>query len=129
MSGIEAIGLVLAIYPVVIDGLKLYKAAASGQGIGILIDDLISEELRYNQFLGHLFGEDFVESEQRRVKGGTALCSSTTPRQHANLERRLGKRKADLVFSTLEDMKHVLDSLQRDIGKAASVNELVRRYP
>jgi hypothetical protein len=125
MSGYEVIGVVLAVYPVVIDGIKLCKAVASGQGIAELVDDLKNEEIRYTEFLGCLFGIDFVKEEQARLSAGKTPAPNPTPRQQTNLERRLGKTKTDLIFSTLERMNRVLESMRADIEKAR-VKGLVR---
>jgi len=125
MSGYEVIGVVLAVYPVVTDGIKLWKAVASGQGIAELNDDLKNEEIRYKESLGRLFEIDVVKEEQTRLLAGKTPAPNPTPRQQTNLERRLGKTKTDLIFSTLECMNGVLESMRADIGKAR-VKGLVR---
>jgi hypothetical protein len=126
MSGIEVVGILLAFYPVVIDGLKLCKAVSSGQGIALLCDDLKNEEIRYTEFLGLLFGQDVVREEQKRLKDNRSPTSKLNPCQQLNLERRLGKAKAELVFSTLSNMQEVLQLMSQDIEKAKSGSSLVR---
>jgi hypothetical protein len=126
MSGIEVVGILLAFYPVVIDGLKLCKAVSSGQGITLLCDDLKNEELRYTEFLGLLFGQDVVREEQKRLKDNMLPALKQYPRQQLNLERRLGKAKAELVISTLRNMHEVLQLMSQDIDKAKSGSSLVR---
>jgi len=115
----------LGVYPVVIDGLKLCKAVASGQGIRLLVDDLKDEEIRYTESLGHLFGTDFVNELQARQRDAKTPISYPTPRQQTNLEQRLGRSRAELICSTLEGMKNVLEAMQRDIEKASAGKGLV----
>jgi len=132
MTGIEVVGILLAFYPVVIDGLKLCKAVSSGQGIALLCDDLENERIRYIEFLGLLFGQDAVREEQERLKDNILPISRPNPRQQRqqrNLERRLGQAKAELVFSTLRNMHEVLQLMSQDIEKAKSGSSLVSCDP
>jgi hypothetical protein len=129
MSGFEVISVVLGVYPIVIDGLRTCKAAKSGKGLGLLVNDLRNEEIRYTEFLGQLLGMDLAYDEKARLTDGTIRVSNLTSRQQTNLERRLGKAKAELICSTLEGMKEVLERMQQDIEKARASNSLVRRNP
>ncbi|CZR52362.1 uncharacterized protein PAC_02239 [Phialocephala subalpina] len=127
MTGFEVIGVLLGVYPVVIDGLKLCKAVASGQGIRLLVDDLKDEEIRYTESLGHLFGTEFVNELQARQRDAKTPISYPTPRQQTNLEQRLGRSRTELICSTLEGMKNVLESMQRDIEKARAGEGLFKK--
>lgn len=82
------------------------------------------EEIRYTESLGHLFGIDFVNFLAHQGDAKTPISYSTT-RQQVNLERRLGKPRAELIYSTLEGMKGELESMKRDIEKASAGHSLV----
>lgn len=129
MSGFEVIGVLLGVYPLVADGLKTCKALKSGQGISRLENDLNNEIDRYITFLGCILGVEFAIEARNSLDDGKSL--NLSPAQRAklqNLPQRLGKTKAGVICSTLNDSKNLLESMQDQISKALKDGGLVRKY-
>lgn len=54
MSGIEIAGVVLALFPILVDGVHAYKQLRSGQPLQYLIKDLLAEQIIFRSWIGHL---------------------------------------------------------------------------
>lgn len=118
MSGFEVVGLVLAIYPLVINGIQFYKACKSGQGWGLLLQEYKTEQIIYTEFVYHLLASDISEADLRQ------LTTRKKPNQglwrdkklNDGLQERLGKDKSEVVISTLEEMDKLLISITKRFG-------------
>ena len=117
MSGFEAIGLALSIWPIVVNVLESYKLAVSGQpgqGWDLIYNEFRIEEAIYVDCVEHLLQGCVTEAEL------TQLCSRGKPNQFIwketlmdpkvrnSLERRLGPKKTPIVLETLQEIdRHV----------------------
>lgn len=113
MSGFEAIGLILAVWPLVVNGLQLYKAAKNGQGWDLLCDEFRVEEFLYIDCVRHLLAADVSEGDllqlTSRDKPNQHLWND--PVLHKSLEKRLGRERTTMVLKTLQEMDTILSSL------------------
>jgi hypothetical protein len=119
MSGFEVCGIVFGVYPLLLDGLRLYQAVASGTEIASLITDVEHEQIRYNDFLGRLFGVENLGNDEG------VFLSSLTHDQKTDLGRRLSEKKAKSICETVEEMNSILKSMERDVDGARAGNGLV----
>jgi hypothetical protein len=113
MSGFEAIGLVLGVWPLVINGLQLYKAAKNGQGWDPLCDEFRVEELIYIDCVRHLLAADVSEGDllQLTTRDKPSKHLWKDPALQKSLEKRLGPERTTIVLKTLPEMKTILSSL------------------
>ena len=113
MSGFEAIGLILGFWPLIVNGLQVYKAAKNGQGWDLLCDEFRVEEFIYIDCVRHLLAADVSESNLLQ------LTTREKPNQHLwkdqalhrCLEKRLGPERTPMVLKTLQEMDTILSSL------------------
>ena len=54
MSGFEIAGIVLALFPIIVDGVRTYKHLTSGQSLEYLIKDILAEQIIFRSWIGHL---------------------------------------------------------------------------
>ncbi|ERF71223.1 hypothetical protein EPUS_08141 [Endocarpon pusillum Z07020] len=54
MSGFEVAGVVLALFPIIVDGVRTYKHLTSGQSLEYLIKDILAEQIIFRSWMGHL---------------------------------------------------------------------------
>ena len=126
MSGFEAVGLALSIWPVVINLLDAYKQAVSGQGWDLIYTEFKVEEVIYVDCVEHLLQGSVTEAELAQ------LCSRERPNQflweeklrdsrvRKSLERRLGPRITPMALQTLQRIDEHLATLCEKIEKADS---------
>src|SRR5271156_2699676 len=118
MSGFEVIGVVLGVWPVVLNGLALYKATKDGRGYGLLLNELRTEEIVYREFVQHLLQADVPEADlvqlTDRKRSNVGLWKDQA--LHFSLERRLGHEKSKIVLETLAEMDKLLASLGEKLG-------------
>lgn len=126
MSGIEAVGLALSIWPVLINVLEAYKLAVDGQGWDLVCTEFKTERVIYVEWVEHLLQGSVTESELAQ------LCSFEKPNQflwkeklndprvRSSLERRLGPRKAPIVLETLKGMDEQVATLYQKIDTTES---------
>jgi hypothetical protein len=127
MSGFEVIGEVLAVWPVVVNALSLYKATKDGRAYGLLLNELRTEEQVYSEFVRLLLQADVPEADL------VQLTDSKRPNLglwkdralHFSIERRLGQEKSKLVTETLLEMDKLLVSLSEKLGGSEDVSSLL----
>lgn len=54
MSGFEVVGVVLALFPIIVDGVRTYKHLTSGQSLEYLIKDILAEKIIFRSWIEHL---------------------------------------------------------------------------
>ena len=119
MSGFEVIGVVLGVWPLVVNTLQLYKSAKNGQGWEVLLDEVKTEETIYIDCVRLLLASDTSEADLMQ------LTSWEKPNQHLwkdpslqrSLQKRLGKEKSTLVLKTLGQMDALLTTMSEEINK------------
>lgn len=115
MSGFEVIGVVLSVYPIIINLLDIYKETQANKLAISLERRLRVEETIYTDVLGHLArfaasGDDVVEG---RIPKDEFWDDAVI---QANLSKRLGPQKARLALDTLHDIKQLLDEIQTEVS-------------
>ena len=118
MSGFEVIGVVLGVWPVVLNGLALYKATKDGRAHSLLLNELKTEEIVYREFVQHLLQANVPEADlvqlTDRKRSNVGLWKDQA--LHFRLERRLGEEKSRIVRETLAEMDKLLASLGEKLG-------------
>jgi len=120
MSGFEAVGLALSIWPLVVNALDAYKLAVSGEGWDIVYFQFRTDEVIYVECVSHLLQGSVSERDLAQ------LCSRDRPNQplwkeklsdptvRNSLERRLGP-KTPFVLEMLQGIDDHLDTVYRKI--------------
>jgi hypothetical protein len=121
MSGFEVIGVVLGVWPLVMNGVALYKATRDGRAADLLRTQLDTEEFIFRQFVHDLISSDVPEADlvqlSDRNRPNTGLWKDRG--LHSKLETRLGPERSGIVLSSLVEMDKLLTSLR---DKFASLN-------
>jgi hypothetical protein len=120
MSGFEAIGIVLGVYPIVLDAYRAYTATKSRQGMESLIRKLRIEEIIFDGWVSRLLSPDVSEAELVYLK----RTNSTDPRgigfwqdldMQSNLKSRLGFERAHQILSIVKEIGQLLESMKEDV--------------
>jgi hypothetical protein len=124
MSGVEAVGLALNIWPVVVNFLEAYKLAVSGQGWDKVYQEFKTERVIYVDCVQHLLQGSVSEADLSQ------LCSFEKPNQplwdeklkdpnlRNSLQRLLGSNKTPIVLETLRGIDEHLATLCQKIETA-----------
>ena len=114
MSGFEVIGVVLGVWPLLINAVALYKATKDGRRAERLRTQLDTEEFIFRQFVHDLLSSDVAEADlmqlSDRNRPNTGLWSDRG--LHSKLETRLGPIRSTIVLSSLVEMDKLLTSLR-----------------
>lgn len=118
MSGFEVVGVILAVWPLVINGIQLYKSCKAGQGWSLLLTEFKTEGIIYTEFVCHLLAADVSEADLRQLTARNKPNQGLWKDKKLNngLKERLGVDKSEVVISTLEEMDKLLTSLTRRFG-------------
>lgn len=119
MSGFEVIGVVLGVYPIVLNACQLYRAARSGDGIEKLIRRLDIERFLFEDFVSRLLGPDVEESQLLRLKTSRDLSCWKENDLQTKLEQRHGFVKTKHIIAVITDLNDLLLSIQRDLPGVA----------
>src|SRR5271168_547659 len=130
MSGFEVIGVLLGVWPVVLNGLTMYKATKDGRGYGLLLNELRVEEIVYREFVQYLLQADVPEADlvQLTDKKRPNVGLWNDRKLHFSLERRLGPEKSRIVRETLAEMDKLLVSLGEKLGGTDDVRFSLKSY-
>lgn len=114
MSGFEAIGVVLAVWPLVVNGIQVYKLARSGQGWDLLYDQFVTEQVIYQECVLHLLAPELSESDLAQLIQGDKPNGPLLkdPAVTRGLEGRLGQQKSQIVLKTIQSMDSLLQLLK-----------------
>ncbi|KAH8596650.1 hypothetical protein B0O99DRAFT_685645 [Bisporella sp. PMI_857] len=132
MSGLEAIGLVLGLYPVLLKACQIYKAAKSGTGIDKVIQRLQTERLVYKGFVNNLLLPDVNERQ-------LALLVTSTSAQVVHcwnnedifqrVKARHGFETTKQILSIIKDLGELLQSIEKELpGVARSFEKQQSRF-
>ncbi|RFU32311.1 hypothetical protein B7463_g4031, partial [Scytalidium lignicola] len=123
MSGFEAIGLVLAVWPLVVNGFALYKTAKGGLGMELLVNRVKMEEAIYEDFVCHLLAADVSEAEliQLSDKEKPDLLMWKNETLHVKLRERLGEKKSQIVLTTCREMNRILTDLRSQLDVDSNI--------
>lgn len=118
MSGFEVIGVLLAVYPVVVTACNAYKAASTGDGYEKLIRRLNMEAFLFDDFVSRLLGPDIGESQLLRLKSSSDPGFWKENNVQGKLEQRHGALRTQHILSLINDSNTLLRSIQRDLPGA-----------
>ena len=130
MSGFEVIGVILGVYPLIVNALEVYKATKAGKQALSLARNLKTEEIIFGEFVYHLLAPNVSEADLVRLKDPTSpdldLWKNIT--LQANLRDRLGSEKAGVVVEALQEINELLRSLQDELSPTKSDHGVVRYF-
>jgi hypothetical protein len=114
MSGFEIIGVVLAVWPVVMNAISLYKATKGGRGVESLRIQLDTEAFIFRQFVSNLLSSDVAEADLIQISASNGPNTSFWRDKglHSKLETRLGPDGTRVVQSNLEEISRLLTGLR-----------------
>ena len=118
MSGFEIVGLLLGLYPIVIQAVNVYKATKSGRAAVSMFRKLKTEEVIYRQFVQKLLAPNVQDDDPyqlylNQVPSNLDPWKSVTLNQKLRL--RLGSDRADLILQILEDIDVLLKDLNTEL--------------
>ncbi len=123
-SGIEVVGIVLALYPIVVDAWQAYKAAKSGIEVAQLIQRLETEQIVFDEFVDRLVGSSISKTErasfntqnprQRGERGEVVGCWQNQELQ-ADLKTRLGYSKMRNILDIIANIHKLLDTMRTEL--------------
>ncbi|MCJ1393441.1 hypothetical protein MMC18_006316 [Xylographa bjoerkii] len=132
MSGFEIVGVILGVYPIIVDALALYKATKAGNRAASLSRNLKTESIIFGEFVYHLLAPNVSLDELTRLKDPKSpdleLWKDAT--LHAHLKDRLGSEKAEVVVEILQEIHALLRSLELELSAVPTEHtiELLRKY-
>ncbi|MCJ1405771.1 hypothetical protein MMC11_009001 [Xylographa trunciseda] len=132
MSGFEVVGVILGVYPVIVDALALYKATKAGKGAASLSRNLRTESIIFGEFVYNLLAPNVCPDELTRLKDPRSadleLWKDAT--LHAHFKDRLGSEKAEVVVEILQEIHALLRSLELELSAVPTEHtiELLRKF-
>lgn len=125
-GGIEVVGIVLALYPIVIDAWQAYKAAKTGVDVLPLITRFRTEHIIFEEFVGHLLGSSISEKEKAqliktspRQRGGNEEAGGScwqNPEVQADLKMRLGYSKMRNILAIIAHIHSLLEIMYTELS-------------
>ncbi|TDZ25528.1 hypothetical protein Cob_v001986 [Colletotrichum orbiculare MAFF 240422] len=114
MSGIEAVGLVFGLWPIVASLVKGYRATKGGEEWAVFSNDLRIQETVYRGCVRRLFqdNEEFADEGQDL---DFSSWKSSARRQH--LTKRIGADNFAALESVLDRIERLLKGLEKDLVK------------
>ena len=128
MSGFEIIGVILGVYPLIVDALALYKATKAGKGAAALTRNLKTESIIFGEFVYNLLAPNVSLDELTRLKDPRSpdleLWKDAT--LHAHFKDRLGPKKAGVVVEILREIHALLKSLELELSVVPTEHSIVK---
>ncbi|OHE93062.1 hypothetical protein CORC01_11619 [Colletotrichum orchidophilum] len=119
MSGIEAVGLVLGLWPIIESLVKGYKAAKEGDDRGLFLLQIEVQETIYKGCVRQLVqehGESTIENDDANVEAKQSDPSPwQTPSFRRKLRSRLGPTDFELMESVLKHIERSMISLRNQL--------------
>ena len=106
MSGFEVVGVVLALFPIVVDVVRTYRVVDSGQPLEHLIKEICTEEMIFRGWVAQLLiktGCDALVKEMMDPKSAKHR-KWQDPSLRAAVQQVLGFATADFLLSTFSDI-------------------------
>lgn len=117
MSEFGVIGVILGLWPVILNDISLYKAGKGSRPVVSLLNELKTEEIVFRESIHGFLSpdvtkEDLVQLSDRK-KPNTGFWDDAA--LHSKFERRLGPDKSKLVLTTLIEIEKTLASLREKL--------------
>lgn len=118
MSGFEVIGVVLGVWPLVVNALMLYKAVKNSAW-DLLLQELQTEKIIYVEFVRHLLTPDLLDGDSLEfIDQKTENFAGWEDKElHSRLAERLGVEKSTLVLTTVQEMEKLLGDLNESLTR------------
>jgi hypothetical protein len=118
MAGFEITGLLLGLYPIVIDAVNLYKATKTGRAAASLIRKLKTESMIYSQFVRKLLAPNVPDEEIDRFlkQEPPDLNRWQAVMLDQKLRCRLGPETANLILEILREIEMLLKDLKTELS-------------
>ncbi|KAE9378877.1 hypothetical protein N431DRAFT_478013 [Stipitochalara longipes BDJ] len=131
MSGFEVVGLLLGLYPLVVDAVNVYKATKTGRAATSLIRKLRVEEVVYHQFVYKLLapnvpGTDIYRLYLNQELPDVGLWQEVALNQ--KLRIRLGAEKADIILDILREIESLLRDLNTYLSSISRGMEVLDKF-
>lgn len=121
MSGIEAVGLVLGLWPIMINLVDAYKAGKSGSSLTMLRMNIMVQEKIFKQSIQKLLQGDEKLSDKDKVgliRSNTNFAAIwTDPEFVDRLERRLDDETLAILKYKSVEISKILTTLRKKIEK------------
>ncbi len=121
MSGFEVIGVILGVYPVLVNAYQAFTAAKSDKGVESLYRKLKTEQVIYNHFVYNLLRPNVSEPQLLRLQTTSDAQYLDCWRDadlEASLKERLGWQRAQHIISIVKDVGQLLQSMEKDLPGA-----------
>ncbi|KAH8746033.1 hypothetical protein BGZ57DRAFT_936044 [Hyaloscypha finlandica] len=131
MSGFEVVGLLLGLYPIVVDAVNVYKATKTGRAATSLIRKLKIEEVIYHQFVYKLLASNVQGDDMYRLdlnKEPPDLSRWQAVALNQKLRIRLPSETADLVLEILREMETLLKDLNAELSSISRGMEILDKF-
>jgi hypothetical protein len=112
MSGFEVVGVLLALFPIVVDTVRGYKHAKSGEPLEYLIKDVIAEQILFRSWIGHLLMPTVPPQAVKALLGPKSQKLWEDPGLRAAVERSFGAATTSYLLMTILDIHHELDEIK-----------------
>lgn len=124
-GGIEIVGVVLALYPLIIDAWQAFKATTKEAEVRHMITRLATEQIVFNALVDQLVGDTVSKAERanldnasprhRGQHGEHANDHWQKPELQANLKRTLGYSKMQNILAIVANIYQILKSMSIEL--------------
>ncbi|KAH6711845.1 hypothetical protein BKA61DRAFT_611681 [Leptodontidium sp. MPI-SDFR-AT-0119] len=135
-GGIEIVGVVLALYPLIIDAWQAFKATTKEAEVRHMITRLATEQIVFNALVDQLVGDTVSKAERanldnasprhRGQHGEHANDHWQKPELQANLKRTLGYSKMQNILAIVANIYQILKSMSIELRPS---RPLLKRRP
>ena len=125
-GGIETVGIVLSLYPILNDAWRAHKAAKTGVEVGQLMRRFETEQIVFREFIDHLVGSSVSENEktqlletnprQRGERGEEEGSCWQNSELQSELKTRLGHHKLQNILDIVASMHMLLERMQSELS-------------
>jgi hypothetical protein len=123
MSGLEIVGVVLGLYPIVKSAVEAYREAKSGLAVRSLARQLNTQATIYEQFVRRLVSPNLTDSQVKRLllsdSTGVATVAWQEDSLHKTVRVRLGDGTCDLILEHLKECDKLLRTLKGELSNLA----------
>jgi hypothetical protein len=124
MSGFEVVGVVLALYPIILHGVRTYKQLRSFQPLEYLIKDILAEQIIFRSWIGHLLIPSVpVEALRDMLDPNSSKFGRwQDPGLKSAIEQSFGTTTTAYLLVTLNDIHKELCAIKSALSYATKPN-------
>ncbi|KAF7504982.1 hypothetical protein GJ744_001503 [Endocarpon pusillum] len=132
MSGFEVAGVVLALFPIIVDVVRSYKHLVSGQSLEYLIKDIFAEQIIFRSWMGHLLMPSVPVEALRDMLDpkSNKFGRWQDPVLHSAVQQSFGTTITAFLLVTLNDIHKELCAIKRALSYTTlpDVNTIGSRF-